>query len=123
MTEFVHISARYAGTCKTSGIYYPKGRPIAYYPATRQTHILMGISAKHDPWNENPKSPLFQYVEGAFKKWLDGCQPQVRKSYEWGDLDKKGAILQAIEDAQDLAREKGRSVWLHECDLRSSFTC
>lgn len=121
--ECVHINARYEGTCQTSGQHFAKGRPIAYYRKTKSAHILMSVPVEHDPYNSSPKSPIFKFVEGAFDRWFAGCQPADKKRYELGELSKEGAILEALSNAEDLAAEEGNRVYLHECDLTSSFFC
>lgn len=119
--ECVHFNANYPGVCHTSGQHYRAGKPVAYYSLTRKSHILMRLFPPHQPVHESPQSPVFKYIEGAFDKWLRESHPIVKKTYEIGDLDRKGAILQALSDAEDLAHETGMPVWLHECDLASSF--
>lgn len=67
--------------------------------------------------------PIFKYVEQKFWAWIESAPHEVKDMYFSEDAinDKKGAIIQAIENALEEAIEIGKPVNLANCDLAAAF--
>ncbi len=67
--------------------------------------------------------PIFKYVEQKFWQWIDCARHEIKDMYFSEDAiyDKKGAIIQAIENALEEAVESGKPVNLSNFDLAAAF--
>ena len=71
----------------------------------------------------SPSHPVFQYIEQRFWRWIECASHDVKDMYFSEDAiyEKKGAIIQAIENVIEEANETGKPVILANADIECAF--
>lgn len=127
LLDYRVITAKFPGICATTGRAIMAGQKMAYYPATRQTHLLCVVYPDSDHRLRHELHPVFKYVEAAFWTWYrreKERDPLIDEAWfgAGAAYDKRGAIEAAIDNAVELADETRRPVYLHTADLTAAFS-
>ena len=118
------FSNRYLGICHSSGLPIAPGVPVAWYPVTRQTHLLVGVAPGDGRFTAEGIAaadtavttwPMFAYVAAVYSRYcqaggLAGPEEQTHST-----------VCHTLGAVAMTATQRGITVYLHEYDLEACW--